>query len=46
MLAVQSGQDIGILGINREEAEKVDIFQPPYYDTIQAALKALELVGN
>jgi len=46
VLAVQSGQDIGILGINREQAQKVDISQSPYYDIIQAALKALELVSN
>lgn len=42
ILAVQPGNDIGLLGINREQAEKVDISQPPYYDIIQAALKALE----
>lgn len=46
VLAIQSGQDIGILGINREQAQKVDIFQSPYYDIIQAALKALESVRN
>ncbi|MEB3216916.1 MAG: DHH family phosphoesterase [Nostocales cyanobacterium 94392] len=46
VLAIQSGQDIGLLGINREQAEKVDIFQSPYYDIIQAALKALESVRN
>ena len=42
ILAVQPGNYIGLLGINREQAEKVDISQPPYYDIIQAALKALE----
>ncbi len=41
ILAVQPKNDIGLLGINREQAEKVDISQPPYYDIIQAALKAL-----
>ncbi|MBE9216752.1 single-stranded-DNA-specific exonuclease RecJ, partial [Plectonema cf. radiosum LEGE 06105] len=44
VLAIKSGEDIGILGISREQAEKVDIFQSPYYDIIQAALKALESV--
>ncbi|MEM1393871.1 MAG: single-stranded-DNA-specific exonuclease RecJ [Cyanobacteria bacterium P01_D01_bin.116] len=42
VLAVQAGHDIGLLGINREQAQKIDIFQPPYYDIIQSALKALE----
>jgi single-stranded-DNA-specific exonuclease len=46
VLAVQPGHDIGILGVNREQAQKIDISQPPYYDIIQAALKALELVRN
>lgn len=46
VLAIQSGHDIGLLGIDREQAEKVDISQPPYYDIIQAALKALELVRS
>ncbi|MEA5594178.1 single-stranded-DNA-specific exonuclease RecJ [Rivularia sp. UHCC 0363] len=46
VLVVQSGYDIGLLGVNREEAENVDIYQPPYYDIIQAALKALESVIN
>ncbi|AFY59131.1 single-stranded-DNA-specific exonuclease RecJ [Rivularia sp. PCC 7116] len=42
VLAVQSGHNIGLLGINREQAQKVDISQSPYYDIIQAALKALK----
>ncbi len=46
VLVVQSGYDIGLLGVNREEADNVDIYQPPYYDIIQAALKALESVIN
>ena len=46
VLAVQSGHDIGLLGINREQAEKIDVSQSPYYDIIQAALKALEEVES
>ncbi|NJM19545.1 MAG: single-stranded-DNA-specific exonuclease RecJ [Richelia sp. SL_2_1] len=46
VLAIKSGEDIGLLGINREQAEKIDVFQPPYYDIIQAALKALESIRN
>jgi single-stranded-DNA-specific exonuclease len=46
VLAVQSGHDIGLLGINREQAQKVDISQPPYYNIIQTALKALEGVRS
>jgi single-stranded-DNA-specific exonuclease len=42
VLAVQSGHDIGLLGINREQAQKVDISQSPYCDIIKLALKALE----
>jgi single-stranded-DNA-specific exonuclease len=42
VLAVQQGQGIGLLGINREDAKEVDIFQPQYDSIIQAALKALE----
>ena len=41
ILAVQSGNDIGLLGMNREQSQKIDIYQPPYYQIIQAALKAL-----
>ena len=46
VLAVQPGQNIGLLGVNREQAEKVDISQPPYYEIIQTALKALEGVRS
>ncbi|MEM6753080.1 MAG: DHH family phosphoesterase [Cyanobacteria bacterium P01_C01_bin.38] len=41
VLAVQSGHDTGLLGINREQAQKIDISQPPYYDIIKTALKEL-----
>ena len=45
VLAVQSGHNIGLLGINREQAQKIDVFQSPYCDIIRAALKALEDVS-
>ena len=44
ILAVQSGDEIGLLGINREQAQEINISQPPYHDIIQTALKALESV--
>ena len=46
ILAVEPGNEIGLLGINREQAQKVDISQPPYHNIIQAALKALESVRS
>ncbi len=46
VLAIQSGHDIGLLGIDRQQAQKVDISQPPYCDIIQTALKALEEVRS
>ncbi|MBW4665333.1 MAG: single-stranded-DNA-specific exonuclease RecJ [Chroococcus sp. CMT-3BRIN-NPC107] len=42
VLAVQSGQNTGLLGINRENAALVDLSQPKFYNLVQAALKALE----
>ena len=46
ILAIQPGNNIGLLGINREQAQKVDISQPAYHNIIQAALKALESVSG
>ncbi|MGD1913069.1 MAG: single-stranded-DNA-specific exonuclease RecJ [Rivularia sp. (in: cyanobacteria)] len=46
ILAVQSGRDIGLLGINREQAQEVDISQYPYKNIIQAALNALKFVKS
>lgn len=43
VLAVQKGQRIGLLGVNREEAQEVDVTQPRYYQLIKAATRALEL---
>ncbi|HEY9607408.1 MAG TPA: single-stranded-DNA-specific exonuclease RecJ [Allocoleopsis sp.] len=43
VLAVQKGQRIGLLGVNREEAKEVDVTQPRYYQLIKAATRALEL---
>lgn len=41
VLALEPGQTIALLGSRREEATEVDIFQPHFYNLIQAALKAL-----
>ncbi len=42
VLAIQSGQNTGLLGTSRENATIVDLFQPRFYNLVQAALKALE----
>jgi single-stranded-DNA-specific exonuclease len=41
ILVVQSGNAIGLLGTNREQAVEVDVSQPQYNAIIQAALQAL-----
>ncbi|MFQ4146607.1 single-stranded-DNA-specific exonuclease RecJ [Chlorogloeopsis sp. ULAP02] len=41
VLAVLQGNNIGLLGINRENAQEVDVTQPQYDSIIQAALEAL-----
>lgn len=46
VLAVQKGQRIGLLGLRREDAQKVDVTQPHYYQLIKAATRALELNGK
>ncbi|MBE9129566.1 single-stranded-DNA-specific exonuclease RecJ [Coleofasciculus sp. LEGE 07092] len=43
VLAIQKGQRRGLLGVKREEAKEVDVTQPPYYQLIKAATRALEL---
>ncbi len=43
VLAIAPGQTTGLLGMNREESEEIDISQPGYYKLIQAALQALEI---
>ena len=43
VLAIQSGQNTGLVGVKRESATSVDLSQPKIYNLVQAALKALEL---
>jgi single-stranded-DNA-specific exonuclease len=43
VLAVNQGQRIGLLGTSRNNAEKVNVTQPPYFQLIKAALKALDV---
>ncbi|MCY7286400.1 MAG: DHHA1 domain-containing protein, partial [Cyanobacteria bacterium CAN_BIN43] len=44
VLAIQPQQRRGLLGTSREDAQEVDISQPYYFNLIQAALTALELI--
>lgn len=46
VLALQSGQSIGLLGCNREAATKVDIYNPNFYNLIHAALQALKMLNH
>ncbi|MDY7024542.1 MAG: DHHA1 domain-containing protein, partial [Cyanobacteriota bacterium] len=41
VLAIQAGQETGLLGKNRDSAKIVDISQPFYYHLIRAACQAL-----
>ena len=43
VLAIQSGQNTGLLGTKRENATSVDLSQPKIYNLVCAALKALEI---
>jgi len=43
VLAIQKGQRTGLLGVKREDARKVDVTKPPYYQLIKAATQALQL---
>ncbi len=43
VLAIQKGQRTGLLGVKREDAKKVDVTKPPYYQLIKAATQALQL---
>ncbi|NEP57542.1 MAG: single-stranded-DNA-specific exonuclease RecJ [Symploca sp. SIO2G7] len=43
VLAIQKGQRTGLLGMKREDARKVDVTKPPYYQLIKAATQALQL---
>ncbi|MBR8827879.1 MAG: single-stranded-DNA-specific exonuclease RecJ [Gomphosphaeria aponina SAG 52.96 = DSM 107014] len=42
VLVVTKGQKIGLLGTSRENAQKVDVTQPHYFQLIKTALAALE----
>ena len=42
VLAIQSGQNTGLVGTRRENATSVDLSQPKIYNLVCAALKALE----
>jgi len=44
VLAIQPKQKRGLLGTSREDAQEIDISQPYYFNLIQAALSALELI--
>ena len=42
VLAIESGNFTGLLGNSRKDATQIDIFQPYYYNLVQAAIQALE----
>ena len=42
ILAVKKGDRFGLLGTSRDNAQSVDVTQPPYYQIIKTALAALE----
>ena len=42
VLAVSKGDPIGLIGKSRNEARKVNVTKPPYYNLIKTALKAIE----
>ena len=46
VLVMQPGDKIGLLGISREDAKKVDLSQPQYDGIIQAALQALSALSS
>jgi len=43
VLAILQGQKTGLLGTTREASREVDVTQPPYYQLIKAAMRALNL---
>ena len=43
VLAIRKGQRKGLLGINRQEAQEIDVTKKPYYDIIRAAMNSLNL---
>jgi hypothetical protein len=46
VLAIQAGQQRGLLGKRREDAQEVDVSQPHYFNLIRAALNALEIADK
>ncbi|MEL6580541.1 MAG: DHH family phosphoesterase [Cyanobacteria bacterium J06621_12] len=42
VLAVSQGNRTGLLGKSRDEAKEVNVTQPPYFQLIKTALKAIE----
>lgn len=46
VLAIQKGQKTGLLGVNREDAQEVDVTKPAYFQLIKAAIRALEIEGK
>lgn len=43
ILVVNRGQRIGLLGINRDNAQEVDVTQPHYYQLVKAAMATLQI---
>ena len=43
VLSVHQGDRIGLLGTSRDNAKEVNVTQPPYFQLIKAALKALDI---
>jgi single-stranded-DNA-specific exonuclease len=41
VLAVNKGDRVGLLGMNRDNSQEVNVTKPPYYQLIKAALGAL-----
>ncbi|WP_026104204.1 single-stranded-DNA-specific exonuclease RecJ [Anabaena sp. PCC 7108] len=46
VLVMQPGDNIGLLGINRQDAQKVNLFLPQYDGIIQAAVQALSVLNE
>ncbi len=42
VLVVAKGQRTGLLGMSRKEAKEVNVTQPPFYELVKTAVKALE----
>lgn len=43
VLAIAPGETTGLLGMNREESEQIEISQPGFYHLIHEALEALKV---